>query len=90
LFGPGLWVVLVYWGTLRIAIRHGWLDLPAADEDAQATFLSGLGETTDELRDGIRRLQDIGSRFCGRVPDCEPCPLKAWLPAGGPLSPDAC
>jgi len=90
LFGAGLLVAPVDRATLRIVVRHGWLDLPVTDEEAQATFLAGLGRSVDELRDGVRRLHDIGIEFCGRVPDCERCPLKPFLPAGGPLSPDAC
>ncbi|HUQ69968.1 MAG TPA: hypothetical protein VM165_10620 [Planctomycetaceae bacterium] len=90
LFGAGLAVAPVDRATLRIAVRHGWLDLPVTDEEAQATFLAGLGRSVDELRDGVRRLHDIGAEFCGRVPDCERCPLKPFLLAGGPLSPDAC
>jgi endonuclease-3 related protein len=90
LFGAGLSVVPVDRATLRIAVRHGWIDLPVSDEAAQATMLSGLGPSLAELRDGVRRLQAIGVEFCGRVPDCERCPLKLLLPAGGPLSPDAC
>jgi endonuclease III related protein len=90
LFGAGLRVVPVDRATLRVAVRHGWLDLPVSDEETQATMLSGLGSSVADLRDGVRRLHSIGAEFCGRVPDCERCPLKPFLPAGGPLSPDAC
>ncbi|MDZ4687579.1 MAG: hypothetical protein SH850_21110 [Planctomycetaceae bacterium] len=90
LFGARLAVAPVDRATLRIAVRHGWLDLPVTDEEAQATFLAGVGRSVDELRDGVRRLHHIGAEFCGRVPDCERCPLQPFLPAGGPLSPDAC
>lgn len=90
LFGPGLSVVPVDRAMLRITVRHGWLDLPVADEQAQSVFLSGLGSSVAELQDGVRRLHDVGVAFCGRVADCEHCPLKSFLPEGGPLSPEAC
>lgn len=83
-------VVPIDRATLRVAVRHGWLDLPVSDDEAQATFLAALGPEIADLQAGVRRLHRIGTEFCGRVPDCERCPLQPYLPSGGPLSPDAC
>jgi len=77
-------------GTLRIAVRHGWLDLPIDDEQAQATFHSALEGDAATMQQAARMLKTIGTRYCGRVPDCESCPLVRFLPEGGPLHVDQC
>ncbi len=77
-------------GTLRIAVRHGWLDLPVDDEQAQATFHSALEGNAAMMQQASRVLKSIGSRYCGRVPDCPSCPLVNFLPEGGPLHVDQC
>lgn len=77
-------------GTLRIAVRHGWLDLPIDDEQAQATFHSALEGDAATMQQAARMLKTIGTRHCGRVPDCESCPLVRFLPEEGPLHVDRC
>lgn len=77
-------------GILRVVVRHGWLDLPVDDEQAQATFHSVLEGDAAMMQHAVRVLKTIGSRYCGRVPDCASCPLERFLPEGGPLHVDQC
>jgi endonuclease III len=90
LFAGGLAVFPVDRAILRIAVRHGWLDWPVDDESAQSSMLSAFGRDVPEMQHAARRLKTIGAEFCGRIPNCEACPLKAWLPEQGPLCVDQC
>jgi endonuclease-3 related protein len=72
-------------GSLRIAARHGWMDMSAEYDEWQALFVGGLrysGIGVDDLFDWNSR---IGREFCGVEPQCETCPLKGLLPEQGPL-----
>ena len=77
-------------GTLRVAIRHGWLDLPLEDEEAQNFFVSGLQQGNIEPRAFSLLISRVAQAHCGREPNCEDCPLQRLLPANGPLNPDSC
>lgn len=90
LFGPGLAVFPVDRTALRVAVRHGWLDLPVEDEDAQSLFASGLDRAVSEMRELSHLLTKVGESHCGREPHCEGCPLQSMLPDGGPRNPQSC
>ncbi|HET6425594.1 MAG TPA: endonuclease III domain-containing protein [Planctomycetaceae bacterium] len=90
LFAAGRTVFPVDRAILRIAVRHGWLDWPVDDESAQSSLVSAFGSDVPEMQFAARRLKAIGAEFCGRVPKCEACPLKSWLPEPGPLFVDQC
>lgn len=76
-------------GTIRVAIRHGWLDLPLEDEEAQDFFVQGLQASDIDPRSFSRLMTRVAADHCGRVPQCEDCPLESLLPPHGPLNPDA-
>lgn len=90
LFAARLPVIPIDRATLRVLVRHGWLDLPVEDESAQATLKGAFGTSIDEFQRAVTGFQDIGSKFCGREPACDACPLKPLLPPGGPIDPSAC
>jgi endonuclease-3 related protein len=90
LFGAGRAVFPVDRGTLRVMVRHGWLDLPVEDDDAQSLFGSATGGDVTTMRSLARWLHRIGDTHCGRVPECAGCPLEPLLPPGGPIDPDRC
>jgi endonuclease III related protein len=75
--------------TYRILVRHGWLD-PSAGYDEARAVVEGPSpddpETLVRLSAGFER---IGREFC-RVgaPKCDRCPLRPFLPEGGPLAPE--
>lgn len=77
-------------GTIRVAVRHGWLDLPLEDGEAQDFFVRGLGQVEiDPLQFSVL-INRVATEHCGREPDCEDCPLKSALPEGGPRNPESC
>ncbi len=75
--------------TYRILIRHGWLD-PSADYDEARDVVErpwpGDPVTLARLSDWLAR---VGSEFCRvRVARCDRCPLRGFLPEGGPVEPE--
>lgn len=76
--------------ALRVAIRHGWLDFPVEDAEAQDLFVNGLAEMEIDPRRFSRLLARVAEAHCGRIPQCEGCPLQPLLPLNGPLNPDSC
>jgi endonuclease-3 related protein len=75
--------------TYRILIRHGWLDPSAGYDEARAVVegpCSDDPETMARLSDWLGR---IGREFCRvRAPKCDRCPLRPFLPDGGPIEPE--
>ena len=90
LFAAQLKVFPVDRTALRVAVRHGWLDLPLEDDEAQSFFVRGLNQAEIDPREFSRLLTKVGESHCGREPKCEDCPLQPLLPSGGPLSPESC
>ncbi len=76
-------------GTLRVAIRHGWLDLPLEDDESQNFFVRGLTDAEIDRREFSQLISHVAGTHCGREPKCDGCPLQSLLPPGGPLNPDS-
>ena len=76
-------------GTLRVAIRHGWLDLPLEDQESQDVFVRGLREASLDSREFSQLISRVAEAHCGREPKCDDCPLQPLLPPNGPLNPDS-
>ncbi|MBM4075180.1 MAG: hypothetical protein FJ267_06010 [Planctomycetes bacterium] len=76
--------------ALRIAVRHGWIDLPAEDSDVQSFFVQGCEQSNVEPREFSLQLAIVGKDHCWREPLCDGCPLQSMLPSCGPINPDAC
>lgn len=97
LFAARLKVFPIDRTVLRVTIRHGWLDMPVEDDDAQSFFLRNLesAEQSSDMpnidpREFSRLLTLVGENHCGREPKCDGCPLQSMLPQDGPLSPESC
>ena len=90
LFAVGLMVFPVDRAALRVAVRHGWLDLPLEDEEAQSFFVRGVIRAAIDPCEFSWLLTKVGEHHCGREPKCDGCPLQPLLPSGGPLSPESC
>lgn len=90
LFGAGRSVFPIDRSALRVAVRHGWLNLPVEDDDAQALFRSATEGDVAAMQSLARWLHRVGESHCGRVPNCIGCPLEPLLPPGGPIDPDRC
>lgn len=75
-------------GSMRIACRHGWMDAGSEYDDWQAFFVSPARDSGVDLKELSRMIVQVGRVFCGRIPDCESCPLKSLLPTAGPVTLD--
>ncbi len=75
--------------TYRILVRHGWIDAGTeADEARAAMEVPARGDAVSlaRLSDGFAR---VGRDFCTpRAARCERCPLRGFLPEGGPIEPE--
>lgn len=76
--------------ALRVAIRHGWLDFPVEEAEAQDFFVRSLSDAEIDPREFSRLVSRVADAHCGRVPQCDGCPLQPLLPLNGPLNPDSC
>jgi endonuclease-3 related protein len=85
LFVGGLPVFPIERGTLRIAVRHGWMEQSADYDEWQSFFTRQAADARDRLADIARWFRATGRDFCGSKPKCERCPLRALLPASGPI-----
>ena len=75
--------------TYRILVRHGWIDVTADYDEAAQALIAAADSDPAELARLSSSFADIGRRFCKPDgPRCEPCPLRAVLPEGGPISVD--
>jgi endonuclease-3 related protein len=70
-------------GSLRIAVRHGWMDLASDYEDWQAFFTTATRDGVLDLAQLSRWNSAAARDFCQTQPHCEECPLKPLLPARG-------
>jgi len=75
--------------TYRILIRHGWLDPSAGYDEARAVVEGSCPDDPDTLARLSAWLERIGREFCRvRAPKCDRCPLRPFLPDGGPIEPE--
>jgi endonuclease-3 related protein len=89
LHGLGRPVYPVDRATYRVLVRHGWLD-PSADYDAARSLIEHPSrdrpETLARLSEWFTR---IGRDYCRPgVAKCDRCPLRPFLPEGGPVEPE--
>lgn len=71
--------------SYRIVARHGWLDSSADYDEARDTFERLEPDDPAALRQLAEWLDRVGTEFCRATrAKCERCPLRPFLPEGGP------
>ncbi|MBS0266422.1 MAG: hypothetical protein JSS02_31110 [Planctomycetes bacterium] len=75
-------------GSLRIAARHGWIDVTADYDECQSFFRRVEGDARAILQVLSQWQGAVAKEFCKKVPQCEGCPLQTLLPARGVISLD--
>jgi endonuclease-3 related protein len=84
--GKPTFVVDAY--THRIAVRHGWIEPEAGYDDLKEHFESRLPDDVATFNELHALLVRVGKNFCRRSEArCDACPLKPFLPDGGPIKP---
>jgi endonuclease III related protein len=74
--------------TYRILARHGWIDPDAQYDDARDVVERLVPDDPDLLVALSSWFESVGRKFCRvQVPKCEKCPLRPFLPDGGPIDP---
>jgi len=75
--------------TYRVFARHGWISFEADYHQIQEYFHDRLPQDVRLYNEYHALLVKLGKEYCRKgEPRCEDCPLKDFLPAGGPLQPD--
>lgn len=88
LFGLRRAVYPVDRASYRIMVRHGWIDPTADYEEAQSVVERQATDTPATFAHLSAGMERVGRDFCRvRSPRCEECPLRPWLPDGGPINP---
>jgi endonuclease III related protein len=76
--------------SYRILVRHGWADTATDYEAARAAVERPRAGDPDALARLSEQLARVGRDFCRpRAPKCDRCPLRPFLPDGGPIEPGA-
>ncbi|MBV8488413.1 MAG: hypothetical protein JO161_09045 [Planctomycetaceae bacterium] len=76
-------------GTFRILVRHGWIDASASYDEARELLSRRIGRSSREIEAVAHQMAEVGRRLCKpTAPQCQACPLAAFLPERGPLEPD--
>ncbi len=82
--GKSTFVVDAY--THRIAVRHGWIESEAGYDELKDYFESRLADDAATLGEMHALIVAVGKKLCRRrEAKCDDCPLKPFLPDGGPV-----
>ena len=71
--------------TARVLKRHGWIEADADYYAIQSFCEDHLAKDTRLYNELHALLVRVGNEFCRKIPQCDDCPLREWLPEGGPL-----
>ena len=72
--------------SYRVFARHGWIDPTADYDEARSVFESREPDDAAGLRRLSWWMDRVASEFCKPAkPRCERCPLRPFLPEGGPI-----
>jgi endonuclease-3 related protein len=82
-FHRPIFVVDAY--THRVSRRHGLATANAGYEDLRSLFEGKLPRDVALWNDYHAQLVWVGKNHCRSAPKCENCPLRPFLPAGGPV-----
>ena len=88
LYAGGLPSFVVDAYTHRIMKRHGWVEFEADYHQLKDYFESGLDRDATIFNEFHALFVQVGKDFCRKVPRCDGCPLREWLPEQGPLDPE--
>jgi endonuclease-3 related protein len=73
-------------GTYRVLVRHGWIDPTVEYDEAREVIESATGASIETLGQLAWGLERVAGEFCRvSAARCDRCPLRPFLPEGGPL-----
>jgi endonuclease-3 related protein len=75
--------------TYRVLARHGWVDPDAGYDEARDVAERLAADDPPALAALSAWFERLGRDYCrAGAPKCEPCPLRPFLPPGGPVDPN--
>jgi endonuclease III related protein len=76
--------------TYRVLVRHGWIDATVEYVEARDAIERLAPDDPATLARLSHWFERIGRDYCRlAVAKCDKCPLRPWLPDGGPRDPNA-
>lgn len=76
--------------TYRVLARHGWVDPDAGYDESRDVVERFAPDDPAALTELSSWFERLGRDYCrASVAKCERCPLKPFLPEGGPIDPNA-
>jgi len=89
LFALGRPVYPIDRATYRIFARHGWIDPDAGYDEARDAVERLAPDDAEALALYSAWFEKVGKDYCrASAAKCEKCPLRPFLPEGGPLDPN--
>ncbi len=89
LFGLRRAVYPIDRATYRVLARHGWIDPDAGYDEAREVVERLARDDPETLARISLWLDRVGRDYCrAGVARCERCPLRPFLPEGGPIDPN--
>ena len=70
--------------TRRFMIRHGWASDDVTYDELAARFTDALPRDATLFNEYHALIVMLGKTYCRSKPLCEQCPLRGFLPPGGP------
>ncbi len=72
--------------TRRVLERHGWMDPAASYDDVARAFTDQLERDAPLFNEYHALIVNLGKDWCRPRPRCNACPLRRFLPRGGPIN----
>lgn len=72
--------------TRRFLFRHGWIEADADYDDLAAGFMNALPPDVHMYNEYHALIVRLAKTYCNTKPKCDACPLRRFLPEGGPVS----
>ena len=70
--------------TRRLMIRHGWAPRDVTYDELASRFTDALPRNERLFNEYHALIVMLGKTYCRSKPLCEKCPLRGFLPPGGP------
>ena len=84
LYAAGRPVFVIDAYTRRFLERHGWAHGGETYDELAALFTANLPGDAALYNEYHALIVALGKNHCRPKPDCASCPLRRWLPTGGP------
>ena len=72
--------------TRRMLVRHGWMPPESSYDATVSLFIQHIPRDVALYNEYHALIVMLGKDYCRTKPQCNTCPLRRWLPNGGPCT----